>query len=189
MQPWGCIQRFVFSPSGILGFTQDQPQPSWFSWLLRPKACFTSVHPTGVTYLVLVMVLLDSLKTRRSFRRPVLLQFVGAIGCGAIALLTLAVIQIPAIAQGFGSENLDNPTNDSENEVNSVFDLIHQQNFSNPRTPQEIQEDRRNNIQSAADEFRQRQQEALSQQQGSQELPSDAPVAQPISGTEGDLAP
>jgi len=136
--------------------------------------------------LVLTMLLLDSLKTKRSLRFPALLQFLGAIGCGAIALSTFVLIQSPAIAQGFETENLDNPTNDSENEVDSVFDLIHQQNFSNPRTSQEIQEDRRNNIQSAADEFRQRQQEALSRQQGT---PSDTPVAQPISGAEGDLTP
>lgn len=85
------------------------------------------------------------------------------IGASAIALL-----QTAAVAQFAPSEPVneagragDRETFSGGSSINSVLDLIHQSNFSRDRAPNEIEEDRRNNIRNAADDFLMQRQQRL----------------------------
>lgn len=99
------------------------------------------------------------------------------IGGGmAIALSTLALLAPSASAQATENPNagFSNPEEArdvfSDNaDVGDMLDMIHRANFSNSRSSEEIQADRRNNIQSAAELFRQQQQNRLQQQQQQQQ--------------------
>lgn len=71
----------------------------------------------------------------------------------------IALFQAPSLAQEVAEPGSDNrPAGSRENfsggqTMNSPLDLIHQSNFSNGRSADEVEEDRRNNIRNAADSF------------------------------------
>ena len=88
-------------------------------------------------------------------------------GGAALVLSAIAFLQQPAPAQeaidpGSGTREAGSRENFSGGQtMNSVFDLIHQSNFGNDRSAQEIEEDRSNNIRNAADDFRLQRQQRL----------------------------
>lgn len=94
----------------------------------------------------------------------------------AIALSALALLG-PAVSAQISenpNEGFSNPDEArdifSDNaDVGDMLDMIHRANFSNSRSNEEIQLDRRNNIQSATELFRQQQRDRLQQQQQQQQ--------------------
>jgi len=118
----------------------------------------------------------------KMLRKCVWLSWVG--GGLAIALSTLALVAPAARGQvsdpntGFSNPDESRDAFSDNAQVGDMLDLIHQSNFSNSRSSEEIQLDRRNNIRDAAELFRQQQQERLQQQNLSQ--PNTAPNSAPV---------
>ncbi|MEO1149091.1 MAG: hypothetical protein AAFY26_26395 [Cyanobacteria bacterium J06638_22] len=88
-------------------------------------------------------------------------------GGATLVLSAIALLQQPAPAQDAADPGLENREAGSRENfsggqtINSPLDLIHQSNFSNDRSAQEIEEDRRNNIRNAADDFLLQRQQRL----------------------------
>jgi hypothetical protein len=85
----------------------------------------------------------------------------------ALVLSAIALLPQPTPAQDAADpERTNREAGSRENfsggqTINSPLDLIHQSNFSNDRSAQEIEEDRRNNIRNAADDFLLQRQQRL----------------------------
>ncbi|MBD1911412.1 MULTISPECIES: hypothetical protein [unclassified Leptolyngbya] len=111
----------------------------------------------------------------------------GLIGGGmAIALSTLAWLSPSASAQvtanpddGFSNPEEARDVFSDNADMGDVMDMIHRANFSNSRTNAEIQLDRRNNIQNAAELFRQQQRNRLQQPQQQQPQPEPPTTSVP----------
>jgi|GEM_PF-2347314 len=88
---------------------------------------------------------------------------------GGIVFLVsaIALFQAPSFAQEADVPGVENgPAGSRENfsggqTMNSPLDLIHQSTFSSDRSAEEIEEDRRNNIRNAADNFLLQRQQRL----------------------------
>lgn len=84
---------------------------------------------------------------------PKSLQALVCVGSGAIALASLVLLQAPALSQGVFSDDDSGSLDGSSDSINSIFDIIHNENFRNDRSPQEIEQDRRTNIRNAIEDF------------------------------------
>ncbi len=106
-------------------------------------------------------------------------------GIGLLSALSVATIQ-PVSAQSAtdlnqGSANEESSDLFSERDnagVNSILDLIHNAQFGSIRTQEQFRQDQEQNIDSAAQEFRNRQQQLLRQSQDASTPPAPAPSQQ-----------
>lgn len=106
-------------------------------------------------------------------------------GIGLLSVLSLAVVQ-PVSAQSAtdlnqgsaNEESTDLFSNREDAGMDSVMDLIHNAQLGAIRTPEQFRQDQQQNINSAAQEFRDRQQQLLRQSQGATSTPTAVPAVQ-----------
>jgi len=113
-----------------------------------------------------------------------LVRFSSLGGGLAIALISLSLVAPLGMAQTTTSNPSSTDPEATRNpfaedaQIGDMLDLIHRANFGNSRSSEEIRDDRRSNIQDAAELFRQQQRERLLQQsQGSGQ--ADVPAIVP----------
>lgn len=76
------------------------------------------------------------------------------------------------------SENRDLFSERSDNPMGGLHDLIHQLNYGSIRSSEEFRRQQQQNINSAAEQFRERQRAILEQQQAQPDAPTPAPTAE-----------
>jgi len=104
---------------------------------------------------------------------------------GLLSMLSMAMVQ-PVNAQSAtdlnqGSANEESSdffSNRDNGGINSMLDLIHNANFGSIRTQEQFRQDQQQSINSAAQEFRDRQQQLLRQSQSTNPPTTPAPVPQ-----------
>ncbi|GAB4458687.1 MAG: hypothetical protein OHK0037_02880 [Elainellaceae cyanobacterium] len=113
-----------------------------------------------------------------------LIRQVALSTAGAVVLATLGVSSAHAqtaardLVTPSQSENRDLFSERSDNPMGGLHDLIHQLNYGSIRSPEEFRRQQQQNINSAAEQFRERQRAILEQQQPAQPAASTpAPAA------------
>lgn len=106
-------------------------------------------------------------------------------GIGLLSMLSTTMVQSVSaqsatdLNQGSTTEeSTDLFSNRNNDGMNSMMDLIHNANFGTIRSQEQFRQDQQQSINSAAQEFRDRQQQLLRQPQDASTVTTPAPVQQ-----------